>query len=80
LETVTWTVPDRAISCVEMTAISCVGLDNVVGRLDTFQSTSELETNPDPLTVNVNEGPAVAAEAGDKVLSTAPDSRRSRSS
>jgi hypothetical protein len=53
-----------------MEARSCVGLENVVGRFDPFQRTVESETNPDPLTVNVNDGPPVRTEAGDNVFNT----------
>jgi hypothetical protein len=51
--TVTFADPAEAISAVEISAVSCVGLTNVVARVEPFQFTSDAFTKFVPVTVNV---------------------------
>lgn len=56
LETVTAAVPvlpGKAVSAGVITAVSCVGLTNVVGRGDPFQFTTSPFTKSVPFTINV---------------------------
>lgn len=64
LETVTAAVAGIAISEAPTAAVSCELLTKVVGRGLLFQFTTELETKPLPVTVNVNPAPPGTALAG----------------
>ena len=55
-----------AMSLAEMAAVSCVLLTNVVGRLEIFQSTTELETKPLPTTLKVKLVPPVRTLEGER--------------
>jgi hypothetical protein len=64
LTTVTEAVPELAILLAGTVAVSCVEETNVVVSAAPFQFTVEVETKFVPVTVNVNCGPPVEAQAG----------------
>src|SRR6266478_6633870 len=65
LNTVTWALPDVAMSLAGMAAVSWVLLTKVVGRSDPFQRTAELEMKFVPLTIRVKADPPPATVDGD---------------
>ena len=64
LNTVTFAVPAVVISAAVIAAVSWVPLTYVVVRLKPFHCTTELLTNPVPLTVSVKPGPFGITEPG----------------
>ena len=66
--TLTWTVPALAVSSVQVAAVSCVLLTNVVVSWVPFHCTDEPDTKPDPFTVNVSAAPPAATLLGDRAL------------
>ena len=64
-------VPEVAIRLAGTEAVSCVALTNVVVSGVPFQSTTAVEANPLPFTVNVNPGPpAVTLDGLTEVMET----------
>src|SRR2546426_227269 len=64
--------PPRTMSFAGIAARTSVGLMYVVGRLDPFQRTADVVTNPLPTTVTLKLGPpaVVAAGASDVTVGT----------
>jgi len=65
LVTVTGGVPVLAMSVARIDAVNCVALTNVVTLATLLKLTVDVETKPDPFTVNVNAGPPTIALAGE---------------
>jgi hypothetical protein len=70
--TVTVAVPGAAMRLAGTWAVNCVALTKVVVSAVVFHRTTALETNPDPFTVSVKEGPPAAAELGLSEVITGP--------
>ena len=68
LNTVTWAVPDSAMSAAVIAAVNRVEDTYVVVRLDPFHCTTELMTKPLPLTVSVNAVPPALAVFGFRLV------------
>lgn len=58
-------MPAEAMSEAGIAAVSCAALTKVVVRAVPLKLTVELETNPVPLTVRVNDAPPTAALMGE---------------
>ena len=67
--TVTLAVPAVAISAASIAAVTCVVLMNVVVLAVPLNFTTEVDTNPVPLTVSVNAAPPAVALVGEIDLS-----------
>ena len=63
--TVTLAVPAVAISAAVIAAVTCVALMNVVVLAVPLNFTTEVDTNPVPLTVSVNAAPPAVALVGE---------------
>lgn len=68
LVTVTDAVPAVLISAAVILAVSCVGVRKMVDRSAPFHCTTELVTNPVPLTVRVKAAPPFIALAGETLV------------
>jgi len=66
-EMVTAAVPCEAIRFAPTVAVICVGLTNVVGKAEPFQSTMAPKKSPVPFTVSVKAFPPAAAVEGLRV-------------
>ena len=63
--TVTLAVPAVAISAAVIAAVTCVALTNVVVLAAPLNFTTDVDTNPVPLTVSVNAAPPAVALVGE---------------
>ena len=70
VDTLTCAVPAAARSPVEIEACNCVELTKVVGRVEPFHLTIELELKLLPVTVSVNAAPPARARSGESVVTT----------
>src|ERR1700676_4107478 len=68
LNTVTLAVPAKAISAVEICAVSCVGLTNEVARAEEFQFTCEVEMKFVPVTASVKPARPAAELEGESCV------------
>ena len=64
--TVTVAVPAVAISAAVIAAVSCVALTNVVVLAAPLNFTTDVDTNPVPLTVRVKAAPPAVALVGER--------------
>ena len=64
--TVTVAVPAVAISAAVIAAVNCVALTKVVVLAAPLNFTTEVDTNPDPLTVSVKAAPPAVALVGER--------------
>ena len=64
--TVTVAVPAVAISAAVMAAVNCVALTNVVVLAAPLNFTTDVDTNPVPLTVRVKAAPPAVALVGER--------------
>jgi hypothetical protein len=64
--TVTVAVPAVAISAAVIAAVNCVALTNVVVLAAPLNFTTEVDTNPVPLTVRVKAAPPAVALVGER--------------
>jgi hypothetical protein len=69
LETVTVAEPAVAISAAVIAAVNCVALTNVVVLAAPLNFTTDVETNPVPLTVRVKAAPPAVALVGEREVS-----------
>jgi hypothetical protein len=66
LVTITVAVPAVAISAAVIAAVNCVALTNVVVLATPLNFTTEVDTNPVPLTVRVKAAPPAVALVGER--------------
>ena len=66
LVTVTVAVPAVAISAAVIAAVNCVALTNVVVLAAPLNFTTDVDTNPVPLTVRVKAAPPAVALVGER--------------
>jgi len=64
--TVTVAIPAAAISAAVIAAVNCVALTNVVVLAAPLNFTTDVETNPVPLTVRVKAAPPAVALVGER--------------
>ncbi len=69
LVTVTVAVPAVAISAAVIAAVNCVAPTNVVVLAAPLNFTTDVDTNPVPLTVRVKAAPPAVALAGEREVS-----------
>ena len=67
--TATVAVPAVAISAAVMAAVSCVALTKIVVLATPLNFTTEVDTNPVPLTVSVKAAPPAVALVGEREVS-----------
>ena len=67
--TVTLAVPAVAMSAAVIAAVNCVALTNVVVLAAPLNFTTDVDTNPVPLTVRVKAAPPAVALVGDREVS-----------
>ena len=70
--TVTCAVPAAAMRLAGTWAVNCVALTKLVASALPFHCTTAPETNPDPFTVSVKEGPPAVAAFGLSEVITGP--------
>lgn len=70
LYTVTARPPPSAMSAAPIAALSSVPLTYTVGRAAPSHCTTDFDTKPVPITVNVNAGPSTVVLAGDNPVAT----------
>ena len=68
LNTVTWAVPELAMSVAVIAEVNCVVLTYIVVRAAPFQFTTELLMKPEPLTVRLKAVPPAVALLGERLV------------